>query len=57
VGALSLIKFSWSSTKFEELELHGEQKGGEDVKGWDDEVILQSSMIRDPPTTTMFLLE
>ncbi len=58
MGALSFIRFSWSSTKFEELELHGENKGGEDAKGpWDDEVTLQTSMTRGPFTTTMLLLE
>lgn len=58
MGTLSLIRFSWSSTEFEELELHGENKGGEDVKRpWDDEVILQSSMTRGPLATSIFLLE
>jgi hypothetical protein len=40
-------KILWSSMEFEELKLHGENKGGEDVRGpWDDEVILQSIMTR-----------
>ncbi len=47
--------FSWS--RFEGIELLGENKGREDVKTpWNDEARLQLRMTRNPPTTR-FLME